>query len=348
MNKAFIFYRNFSSNMIHKDYKHYFYLTQMLNPLHSSQARLVAQYFPELAGYMTSGPRVEVLKEVISSFEFVLGRILPLTTSNLLDYKARYDIDSFHMVLPLGETLLNRMQLQSLGVVIHDLPLPSFPLTNYTAFYRSLCAHKFNCPFVPVTSVQHRVARLLSDAFYAQPTYAFNRTLIDSAGTSQLSRYVGLGCISFEQLMTYFESLSGTQFHRQLGWILYCKLKHQFVTAWQLPPLCDVQVIRINAFIKGALPVGFVNDWVNTTANKLLDGLSLSNRARLMMSAYLIRDLGIHWRWGDVLWRLLLIDSHPLINAYNWRAQSRNRFLKNYNLRRQIVVHSGVPHIQKH
>ena len=176
-----------------------------------------------------------------------------------------------------------------------------------------------------------------------QKNYSFNRTLITSSGTSNMSHYISLGCVSFEQLMNYYKNLKKTQFHRQLGWILYCKLKHQQVQNWGLPSLKSEQAESIKNFIDGTLPDGKVSTWINNQSKRLLSGQILSNRTRLMMSAYFIRDLNLSWKWGQTIWRLILKDGHPLVNAYNWRAQSKNRFLRNYNLIRQIEVHDKVP-----
>ena len=313
-------------------------------PLSPRELDWFLQNFPALKPKLSEGHRIDRFKEVLNALEDVLGaQILPISLATLPEYRKKFGITSFEIFLPLGETIFQKQKFQQQGVVIYSKALSEISLKNYNSYYETLCSVSFNSVFEPKTKVQLKIKQLLQRALANNSNYSFNRTLVDSSGTSGLSEFVSLGCISFEQLMTYFSSLKRTQFHRQLGWILYCKLKHQHVEQWPLPSLTPQNIQDLTAFVNGHLSSNFVNEWVNIQSRNLLDGRILSNRSRLILSAYLIRDLGLSWRSGQVLWRVLLKDSHPLINAYNWRAQSRNRFLRAYNIPRQILLHDKEP-----
>lgn len=343
--KALIFYRNLSSKYISTQYDYYFYLSELIDkPFQQSQLAWFNKYLPEFKQWHSSGPRVDHVRIVLQSLQTFLGKpILPISLATLSHYKEKLNISSFQLYLPMGEYVFNQKSYQQQGVTIISLAAPALTLINYTEYYRALLAVSFNSVFEPKTTIQLKIAQLLQYALANQSNYSFNRTLIDSAGTTGLSAYIALGCISFEQLMTYFSSLKNTELHRQLGWILYCKLKHGPVEKWDLPAMTTKEVNSLKNFIKGQLHSNVVTDWINQYSRKLLKGQTLSNRARLMLSAYLIRDLKLNWRCGQLVWRILLKDAHPLINAYNWRAQSKNRFLSAYNLLRQIQIHSKTP-----
>ena len=291
--------------------------------------------------FLNSGPRVEWLERVVNDLSKTLGKeILPINPGMIDYYRGRYGLIDFDLCLPWGESMLFESGFRKKGVNVIKTACPTLPLHTFAIYYEKFKSLRFNEPFVPVSDMEVEVHEQMT-AFKARiDDYAVARTLLSSKGTSNLSPYLALGVLSFEQVMTFFAGFKDNEFYRQLSWIGYCRLKAPKITPWAPDKNLYDCLGRMESWISGDVEPS-LRDWF-CGQKKLLDqGSLLSNRSRLILSAYLIRDLRIPWQLGALWFRVTLKDSHPLVNEYNWYSQSKNRFLKNYNILSQLKRFEG-------
>lgn len=308
--------------------------------------QFLKESFPELLSYRQNGPRVENFKRILSSLQNYCSKEIRIIRPSLISYYSqKYGIDQFDLYLSSGQNPESFEHYCRQKVNVYPSIVYSVPSTTFRSYYDALCKIEFNTPFVPRTTVELQLQLKLKAALHNK-NYSFNRTLISSAGTSRISTYLCYGVISFEQLMTYFSKLKFSQYHRQLSWILYCKIKNRKIASWTVGSLTLIQLQKCRSWLLAddiSCNSDNISFWMRQYSEKLLRGQLISNRARLMLSAYFIRELNIDWHYGQLLWRFLLIDYQPSVNRYNWYAQSRNRFLRFYNFKKQITEHSKDP-----
>jgi hypothetical protein len=224
--------------------------------------------------------------------------------------------------------------------------------------------------YVPRTKFEiecyDRLMQFLHEKVYL---YKAARNKIQSTGTSQLAPYFALGVMSFEYLVSIIRTVFETQspdrhsidvcygpsrsgslpplderslescneFDRQCHWLLYSKLSAPKDIGIP-PPLSPEQQDKFVQWTDGNLPENSaVDSMVNTQMRRLKGGQVVSNRFRLMVSNYLVKRLGIDWRYGEFYFEAALIDSHPEINRKNWDGQMRSRFFNCYNLETQLA-----------
>lgn len=72
---------------------------------------------------------------------------------------------------------------------------------------------------------------------------------------------------------------------------------------------------RFEQWCNGTTPDKFVNAGMH----QLNRVHFMHNRMRMICAEYLIHDLGIHWRYGELYFRKQLTDYDPGINNYNWQ-----------------------------
>jgi deoxyribodipyrimidine photo-lyase len=44
----------------------------------------------------------------------------------------------------------------------------------------------------------------------------------------------------------------------------------------------------------------------------------MHNRARMVVASWLVKDMGVHWRWGERFFARHLVDYDPAQNMMNW------------------------------
>jgi len=338
--KAFIFYRNFNSknNILFKKYSHFFYSFQLIQPYTKIELEELnkTQTFKSLIENVEINPRLIFLKKIIKDFENYLQKpIEPIKPSDIPILKYKLGIKEFHIYLPLGEKMLLESQFLEQGVIIKRVePLFVKKFNTFNDFYNALKVRAIdvNVNFKPKTVLEKELFLKMTEYKKHISLYAEHRTKLSSKNTSNLSPYYALGVCSFEQILTFYKQYLDTEFFRQLSWILYCKLKYEDIPKWNI----SNKLSMFEEWLTNKLPSSLVNDWVNEQMVLLKKGQMLSNRTRLIISAHFIRDLGNDWNYGELFFRNFLIDGHTMINRYNWYAQSKNRFLKNYNIPLQL------------
>lgn len=332
MNTGFIFHRNLSTNQpVKLDYDFYFYSAElvesMLDDAPIEHRKLLLKNLPL---------RNKFVLHVLEELEEYLGK--PIHLISPTTYKQcvkKYNISVMHLHLPLFEV----SDLEPLVDIAHKVQYTE-PITvqNFTKFYSMFKLPVETSKFTPKIKSEFEVLKLIDE--YPVEQYHKKRGLITPSGLL-LSNYISSGVVRPGQVLERISqtptSLGKLQLVRQLHWAYYSKLKPTGDSYF--PVLSEDQLKKYTQFITGTLQGGPVERFLNKQIQNMNGGGAISNRTRLMLSHYLIVELGLYWEYGELYFRSVLSDYHPKVNRYNWFAQSRNRYLKNYNLTRQIDIH---------
>lgn len=169
------------------------------------------------------------------------------------------------------------------------------------------------------TAARHRADRWLDDEM---PHYQHNRDLLAVHGTSRLSPYLHLGCISATELAHRAGPSSAAQaFVRQLAWRDF---NHQVLAArpdaahrdyrgrndnWRDDPGA------LHAWRDGhtGIPI------VDAGMRQLLTEGWMHNRARLIAASFLTRTCNLDWRAGAAHFFQYLLDGDIANNCLNWQ-----------------------------
>jgi deoxyribodipyrimidine photo-lyase len=57
---------------------------------------------------------------------------------------------------------------------------------------------------------------------------------------------------------------------------------------------------------------------IDAAMHQLLRTGFMHNRARMVVASWLIKDKGVHWRWGERFFAKHLVDYDPAQNMMNW------------------------------
>ena len=155
--------------------------------------------------------------------------------------------------------------------------------------------------------------------------------MTDWSDSSKLSPYLALGLISprsiYHQILNYeqervanqstywlrFELLWREYFHA-LGLFMGNRLFHQTgVRQRPLPWLQDVEVFERWTTGRTGCPI------VDACMRELAETGYSSNRARQIAASFLVKYLGIDWRWGAAWFEYHLLDYDPCSNWGNWQ-----------------------------
>jgi deoxyribodipyrimidine photo-lyase len=158
-------------------------------------------------------------------------------------------------------------------------------------------------------------------------TYEDTRNTL-SIETTNLSAYLKFGCISIRECYDKFKKNFGKKHPliRQLIWReFYYHLGYGFINrfGYSLKPHYD----KINWNNNRTL----FNKWkegrtgypvIDACMTQLNETGYMHNRGRLLVSSFLIKNLGIDWRWGEKYFAQSLVDYDVLVNNGNWQWTS--------------------------
>lgn len=146
------------------------------------------------------------------------------------------------------------------------------------------------------------------------------------AHTAQLSAHNHFGTVSIREVY-WLSPLSGealTAFRRQLYWRdFYGHIMSAFedlygVGPWefQAPKGWRSEKERkvFEAWARGETGV----ELVDAAMRQLLATGFMHNRARLVAASWLVKDMGVQWRWGERFFAQHLVDYDPAQNMMNW------------------------------
>ena len=326
--RAFLFVRNLTTNQPLEDYDYYFYSEELTYDIYDDVPFKLQ---------VVESPRITLVKEVLAELSSYLKKpIYPVNKNTLKDLCNTLKVHQVCLRLPEGES--SYFESHELIKVIPSKTSKTYVLGTFTKFHKNLNPEKefFN----PNTYHEKLVVERLDSYKSKVKEYQNLRSKI-KISTSLIAPLVALGVMGFNQLYTwvkdsYEDSLGKEEYLRQISWILYCKLKK--IPPLQVKTFCEEPSYK--NWMNGVLPSSEVTDILNEQITLMNSGALISNRSRLMLAYYLIKPLSIWWQYGELYFRKSLIDYHPKVNRYNWYAQSKNRFLSKYNLKRQINLYA--------
>jgi deoxyribodipyrimidine photo-lyase len=163
--------------------------------------------------------------------------------------------------------------------------------------------------------------------FLAGPVrrYGSERDALGAGGTSRLSPYLHLGCLSPLEIESRLpRGVGADAFRRQLCWRDFF---HHVLLHFPRNARSEFQD-RYRGTIRWSRSERAFESWTRgATGYPLVDaGMRqlrhegwMHNRARLVVASFLTKDLGIDWRWGERWFMRLLIDGDEANNNGNWQ-----------------------------
>jgi deoxyribodipyrimidine photo-lyase len=167
-----------------------------------------------------------------------------------------------------------------------------------------------------------RARRMLSGARLG--AYGGERDQLGHDGTSGLSPYLHLGCISARDVESRAGGPDAAAFRRQLCW-------RDFLAAVLLADPSGARSAhqrRYRGAVRWSRSKTRFDTWCDgRTGVPLVDAAMrqlraegwLPNRARLVAASFLVHHLWIDWRWGERWFMSLLIDGDEASNNGNWQ-----------------------------
>lgn len=140
------------------------------------------------------------------------------------------------------------------------------------------------------------------------------------APTSQLSAHNHFGTVSIREV---FWATSQEDFRRQLYWRdFYGHIMAAFEELYGIGPY-EFQAPTswrkgekaiFTAWSKGQTGIPLID----AAMHQLLRTGFMHNRARMVVASWLVKDKGVHWRWGERFFAQHLVDYDPAQNMMNW------------------------------
>lgn len=167
-----------------------------------------------------------------------------------------------------------------------------------------------------------RLSRFISSGL---DRYADRQDALGVDGTSRLSPYLHLGCVSAREVEDRLGRGEGAAaFRRQLCWRDFL---HQVILHFPRNARSEFRP-RYRGRIRWSRSQRAFEAWCEgRTGYPLVDaGMRqlrregwMHNRARLVVGSFLTKDLGIDWRWGERHFMRLLVDGDEANNNGNWQ-----------------------------
>ena len=167
-----------------------------------------------------------------------------------------------------------------------------------------------------------RLSNFLRDGI---SSYEQNHDLPGIDGTSRLSPYLHLGCLSPREIEQRLPDGSGVEaFRRQLCWrdFFHHVLRH-------FPENRDKEFqVRYRGTLRWSRERRLFVAWcegktgyplVDAGMRQLIAEGWMHNRVRMVVGSFLTKDLGIDWRWGEQHFMRCLIDGDEANNNCNWQ-----------------------------
>ena len=155
--------------------------------------------------------------------------------------------------------------------------------------------------------------------------YATAHDALDQPGTSRLSPYLHFGCVSPRELEHSLGEDAGSQaLRRQLCWrdfYAHVLLFHPQNVSGEHQPRYRRRIRwsrsgqRFDAWREGR--TGY--PLIDAAMRQLASTGWMHNRARMVVGSFLVKDLGIDWRWGERWFMRLLLDGDVANNNGNWQ-----------------------------
>jgi deoxyribodipyrimidine photo-lyase len=175
-------------------------------------------------------------------------------------------------------------------------------------------------PHILVSGGRENAIKKIRDSMTTQQRYEPTRNDL-SYQTSELSAYIKFGCVSIREVYKSFHR--NKAFVRQLIWRdFYMNILYSFPHVLSGPMKPSYKGIhwrtserRLNAWKKGetGFPV------VDAGMRQMNETGYMHNRARLIVSSFLVKTLLIDWQEGEKYFAQMLVDYDPASNNGNWQ-----------------------------
>ncbi len=157
--------------------------------------------------------------------------------------------------------------------------------------------------------------------------YSKHRDYPSLNSTSCLSAYLNFGHISPHQIINNLNNHNGS-FFKELIWREFCNYisYHENLTkCTKNEPLNQKQLLFFEKWKSGntGYPI------IDAGMKELLQTGFMHNRIRMLTSSFLIKNLGIHWKFGEEWFLDNLYDADFSNNNLNWKLMSG---LKSYSM----------------
>lgn len=156
----------------------------------------------------------------------------------------------------------------------------------------------------------------------AMARYDTERHMLDGDGGSRLSAALRTGALSaLHAVAEAAERESSAEWIRQLAWRDFASATAKRWPALFRRPLRSQKT-------QWSRDERAIEEWrTGTTGVAAVDAAMrqlaaegwISNRARMMVGSFLVRDLKAHWREGAKHFMRTLVDGDPAVNAFNWQ-----------------------------
>ncbi len=167
--------------------------------------------------------------------------------------------------------------------------------------------------------------RMLEWAGHGASGYVELHDAVAEPGTSRLSPHLHFGCISARELESRLpDTDDGEAARRQLGWRdFYAHVLHHHPGNAQAE-----QQEHLRRRIAWTRSMPLFEAWrdgrtgfplVDAGMRELARTGYMHNRARLVVGSFLVKDMGIDWRWGERWFMRTLLDGDQANNNGNWQ-----------------------------
>lgn len=206
---------------------------------------------------------------------------------------------------------------------LHSDPIPDTPSLSRDAL------------FIPgEQAAQERLSAFVHNEYAPINDYANNRDIPATIGTSQLSPYLRFGMISARVLAlaaqdaaemassatarqsaeTWLSELLWREFYQTILLYFPHSRRNSFNIKYDAIQWRNEEA-DFDAWCQGRTGYPFVD----AAMRQLAQTGWMHNRARMVVAAFLIKDLLIDWRWGERWFMQQLIDGDPAANNGGWQ-----------------------------
>ncbi|MGC9221173.1 MAG: cryptochrome/photolyase family protein [Solirubrobacteraceae bacterium] len=203
--------------------------------------------------------------------------------------------------------------------------LPPLPEQIASAAIPELTAHPR--PTATLPDASEAATRTWAQAFLTErlASYSQRHDMVADESTSELSAQLHFGCLSARAMEASLPDENGAEaFRRQLCWrdfYAHVLVNHPDNVHTEHQPRLRRRIIWSNsrqhfqAWTEGK--TGY--PLVDAGMRQLLATGWMHNRARLVVASFLVKDLGIDWRWGERWFMRYLLDGDVANNNGNWQ-----------------------------
>jgi deoxyribodipyrimidine photo-lyase len=207
---------------------------------------------------------------------------------------------------------------------LHSVPIPTTPGLPPSV------------PFPPGEAEAQRRLRAFTEGENGGgiTRYAEARDRMDLDATSRLSPYLRFGMLSARQAVVSALSAREAAPHKQARTSAETWLNELIWREFYMAILAHFPDVLVQSFRDNLREIAWENDqtafaaWcegrtgypvVDAAMRQLVETGWMHNRARMIVASFLVKDLLIDWRWGELFFMQHLVDGDPAANNGGWQ-----------------------------